>query len=45
MPEYRRYFQPGGTYFFTLVTAGRAPVFRRGWAVQTFYEQLVLTRQ
>ncbi|MGQ9913952.1 MAG: REP-associated tyrosine transposase [Thermogutta sp.] len=24
MPNYRRYFVPGGTYFFTLVTQGRA---------------------
>jgi putative transposase len=28
MPEYRRYFVPGGTYFFTLVTLHRAPIFR-----------------
>ncbi|MDB5345783.1 MAG: transposase [Schlesneria sp.] len=28
MPDYRRYFVPGGTYFFTLVTAGRRPLFR-----------------
>ncbi|MGA2063854.1 MAG: transposase [Thermoguttaceae bacterium] len=27
MSEFRRYFVPGGTYFFTLVTAGRAPLF------------------
>ena len=27
MPDYRRYFVEGGTYFFTLVTAGRAPLF------------------
>jgi putative transposase len=27
VPDYRRYFVPGGTYFFTLVTAGRAPLF------------------
>jgi putative transposase len=27
MPDYRRYFVPGGTFFFTLVTAERAPVF------------------
>jgi putative transposase len=27
MPDYRRYFVPGGTYFFTLVTAARAPLF------------------
>lgn len=28
MPHFRRYFVPGGTYFFTVVTARRAPVFR-----------------
>jgi len=27
MSEYRRYFVPGGTYFFTVVTEGRAPLF------------------
>jgi putative transposase len=27
MPDYRRYFVPGGTYFFTLVTAERASLF------------------
>jgi len=27
MPNYRRYFVPGGTYFFTLVAAGRAAIF------------------
>ena len=26
MPDYRRVFQPGGTFFFTLVTEGRAPI-------------------
>jgi len=27
MPEYRRIYQPGGTYFFTLVTYNRRPIF------------------
>ena len=27
MPDYRRYFVPGGTFFFTLVAAERAPLF------------------
>jgi putative transposase len=27
MPDYRRYFVAGGTYFFSLVTADRAPLF------------------
>lgn len=26
MPEYRRAFVPGGTFFFTVVTYGRAPI-------------------
>lgn len=28
MPEYRRAFVPGGTFFFTLVTENRRPLFR-----------------
>lgn len=28
MPEYRRYFVPGGTYFFTVVVYQRHPLFR-----------------
>ena len=28
MPEYRRIYQPGGTYFFTLITYNRKPIFR-----------------
>jgi putative transposase len=27
MPQYRRAFQPGGTFFFTIVTENRAPLF------------------
>jgi putative transposase len=27
MADYRRYWVPGGTYFFTLVTYGRTPIF------------------
>ena len=27
MPDYRRAYRPGGTFFFTLVTEGRAPIF------------------
>jgi putative transposase len=29
VPEFRRFFVAGGTFFFTLVTAGRAPLFRQ----------------
>src|SRR6266542_7061001 len=27
MPDYRRAYQPGGTFFFTVVTEGRAEIF------------------
>jgi putative transposase len=27
VPDFRRYYVPGGTYFFTLVTAARSPLF------------------
>jgi len=32
VPDYRRYFVPGGTYFFTVVTAARYPLFSDPWA-------------
>jgi len=28
MPDFRRNYLPGGTFFFTAVTAGRVPIFR-----------------
>lgn len=28
MPDYRRWYREGGSYFFTLVTEGRQPLFR-----------------
>jgi len=31
MSAYRRYFVPGGTYFFTLVTQRRVPLFEHEW--------------
>jgi len=34
MPDYRRYFVPGGTYFFTVVTYQRRPLFASGQNVQ-----------
>ncbi|MCS7469371.1 transposase [Stieleria sp. ICT_E10.1] len=33
MPDYRRLFVPGGTYFFTVVTHERQPTFRRPAAI------------
>ncbi|MBX3435902.1 MAG: transposase [Planctomycetaceae bacterium] len=29
MSNYRRWYQPGGTYFFTVVTYGRIPIFAK----------------
>ncbi len=26
MPDYRRYYVPGATYYFTVVTHGRRPI-------------------
>jgi putative transposase len=34
MPDYRRYFIPGGTYFFTIVTNHRRPLFSSPTNVQ-----------
>ncbi|MBX3412115.1 MAG: transposase [Pirellulales bacterium] len=34
MSDYKRFFVPGGTYFFTLVTAARRPVFQNEKAVR-----------
>ncbi len=34
MPEYRRVYQSGGTFFFTLVTQGRREIFRDAGNVQ-----------
>jgi putative transposase len=40
MSEYRRYFVPGGTFFFTVVTAGRAPIFQQPTACRLLGEVL-----
>jgi putative transposase len=32
MPSYRRAYSPGGTFFFTIVTDGRAPLFNHSTA-------------
>jgi len=34
MPDYRRYFVPGGSYFFTIVTQRRRPLFSSDQIVQ-----------
>ena len=45
MPDYRRYFVEGGTYFFTLVTAGRAPLFSSAHARQLLGRMMREKRQ
>jgi putative transposase len=45
MPEYRRYYQPGGTYFFTLVTAGRKPLLSDSVACDRLREVVRLTQE
>jgi putative transposase len=46
MPDYRRWRQPGGTYFFTVVTYGRRPIFdsdvARRLLRQAFLEALAI---
>ena len=41
MANYRRYFQPGGTYFFTVVTEGRAPLFHHQAARDILHDAFV----
>jgi putative transposase len=38
--DYRRVFLPGGTYFFTVVTCSRQPIFSNRNAVKVFKEGL-----
>ncbi len=45
MPDYRRYFAPGGTFFFTLVTLQRRPLFRSPLARRTLREAIRETRR
>jgi len=40
MPEYRRRFQPGGTFFFTLVTDGRRQLFAQDSARRLLHESI-----
>ena len=45
MPEYRRWFVPGGTYFFTVVTKQRAPLFRNEHARHLLRESFAKMRR
>jgi putative transposase len=43
MADYRRWYVRGGTYFFTLVTANRAPIFNADIARQSLHDVLAQT--
>jgi putative transposase len=45
MPEYRRAYLKGGTYFFTVVTFKRIPVFRNAPEIQFFNDCIKATMQ
>ena len=40
MPNYRRLFQPGGTFFFTLVTHMRRPLFAQEAARRCLHDMM-----
>ena len=44
MPDYRRAYQPGGSFFLTLVTHARAPLFDDPLARRCLHESLALAR-
>ncbi len=44
MPEYRRTYQPGGTFFFTIVTAQRAPILSTARSITFLREALAETK-
>ena len=46
MPEYRRTYIPGGSYFLTLLTYNRTPLFQVlvGWALPTIFSDVVSCR-
>jgi putative transposase len=45
MPEYRRRFQPGGTFFFTVVTNDRRPLFEVERARQCLREAILAVQE
>jgi putative transposase len=45
MPNYRRAWVAGGTFFLTLVTEGRAPLFADPAARRWLHEAIAATRQ
>ncbi|MEO0513710.1 MAG: transposase [Planctomycetota bacterium] len=45
MPYYRRNLVPGGTYFFTVVTAKRKPIFNQSEAVELLRQVIRIEKQ
>jgi putative transposase len=45
MPEYRRAFAPGGTFFFTLVTARRRPILTTPHALSILKSAITVTKR
>lgn len=45
MPNYRRLRQPGGTYFFTVVTYNRRPLFNNDTARQCLHQAIAQVRK
>ncbi len=45
MPNYRRAFRPGGTFFFTVVTANRAPILTTAAAIPILRETIAECRR
>ncbi|HEY7115343.1 MAG TPA: transposase [Tepidisphaeraceae bacterium] len=45
MPQYRRAFQPGGTFFLTIVTENRAPILLKEPARQFLHTAIDITRR
>src|ERR1043166_6400492 len=44
MSDYRRYYVPGGTYFFTVVTQARRPLFNNPFARRSLREAFAAIR-
>ena len=45
MPDFRRFFAPGGTFFFTVVTYGRRPLFRAPVARRLLRDAIAQTKR
>ena len=45
MPNYRRLYVPGGTYFFTVVTLNRRPLFAQERARNDLHKAIAAVRE